>query len=58
MFKDVEYERFIQVVTEKESNPVAYARLVGILVIALKYGESVDKVNEQIEYFTKQMEEK
>lgn len=56
MFKDVEYERFIEVVTEKESNPIAYARLVGILVIALKYGDSVEKVNATIEHFTKQSE--
>lgn len=64
MLKDVKYERFIKVVSAKESDDfaigtaVAYARLAGILAVALKYGDSVDKVNAMIEDFTKEMENK
>lgn len=58
MFENVDYDRFIEVVSEKESMPIAYARLVGILSVAIKYGDSVEKVNATIEHFTKEIEGK
>ena len=54
--KEIEYARFIQVVTEKQGNDIAYARLVGILATALNFGWSVDETNAHIEKFAQELE--